>query len=445
MDSLPVELVRLIFQYCDVLSVRNLRQVSGTLAEVGYEFLLSPSFTAVAWRDDITRLHSIATHDRLKGSIESVTVNFAEVDEYNARHASCFQHYLQDPEERNEVLQDAWLQYYDAEQRRKSMPSFDSRSSMVREAFKQLPNLRELEVTFTKCPFDIEILEQVFKGLPNCRKMDRAQALKNLNVIISAVQSTQLASLTVDRFPLEIFRVPEDRRHWFDCGHNSFAGLSKLDLTIDPSSILFPASRFRAVKGLGHILRFSPNLTHLSLAFHVYGSPRSKFILWFNSLVEDFTFEKLTDLKLEGMSCDEDDLREFLSRHGSTLQRLRLGGRGLAKAYEGSLGGIHLCRGTFRKLFTSLRPRLPKLERLHLEGDFECGSVESRGYEAYNFHAMTDDDWNDISGQRRPWKQLKTIDGSEFEKFVLKGGKYPGMVSSGTSTPASTPSAPSTP
>ncbi|KAJ9154969.1 hypothetical protein NKR23_g2159 [Pleurostoma richardsiae] len=426
MDSLPVELLRLIFQYCDPAAVRNLRLVSGTLAEVGYEYLIQPEFTALAWRDDVKRLHSIASHSRLQGSVESITFNFSEVDEYNARHASYFQHYLQDPEERNGVLGEAWNRYYEAEKRRKQLPTFDSRSAMVRDALKQLPNLSDLSVTFTKCPFHIDVLEHVFDGLPNCRKMDRAQACKNLNLIIAAAQESKLTSFSVDRFPLEILRMPEDRRHWFDCSPAAFASLTSLSLAVDPSSILFPASRYRAVKGLGHIIRFAPNLTSLSLAFHTYGSPRSKFILWFSTLFEGFTFKRLTDLKLEGISCDEEDLRNFLARHGGTLQRLRLGGRGLAKADEGGLGGVHLCRGTFRSLFTSLRSKLPRLESFHMEGDFQCGAPESDS-ESYSFHAVTDDDWRDVGRGTRPpsAKVGKTRDSLDFERYLLRGGKYP--------------------
>lgn len=433
MESLPVELVRLIFESCDLESVKALRLQSRIFAAVGLDYLIGDKISVPGWK--VERLHSISTHEQLKGRIESVTLNFTEVDEYTARHASFFQHYAEEPEERNDRLGQAWARYYEADKLRKASPTFDSRPELVSEAFRNLPHLAELEVTFTKCPFDIDVVDQVFKGLPSCRKMDREQTAKNLAVIATALKGTELTSLTIDRFPLETLRLPDERRRWIDCVSTSFSQLTTLNLTIDPSALKLPAQRFKAIKGLGSILRCATNVTHLNLAFHTYGMPKHKFIIWFDTLLDGFTFTKLTDLKLEGISCDEDDLREFLLRHSATLKRLRLGGRGLAKAFEGGLGGIHMCRGTFRGLFASLRNKLPQLERVHLEGDFECVGVERSANEAYNFHGVTDDNWEDM--EEDEWRTRRAVASSgrttrdclDFERYVLQGGRYPGSAS----------------
>lgn len=447
MESLPVELVRLIYEFCGLESIKALRLQSRVFAAVGLDYLIGDTIHVLGWQVD--RLHSISAHDQLNSRIQSLTLNFAEVDEYTARHASFFQHYLQEPEERNERLTAAWTQYYEADKRRQAAPPFASRSELVLQSFRNLASLRHLEVTFTQCPFAIDVLDDVFKGLPSSRKMDRDQAAKNMAVIASALkESTHLSSLTIDRFPLEILRLPDERRRWIDCATSAFANLTALNLTIDPSALKLPAQRFKAIKGLGSILRCATNLTHLTLAFHTYGMPKHKFILWFDTLLErSFTFPRLTDLKLEGLSCDEDDLRAFLLRHAATLQRLRLGGRGLGTG----LGGLHLCRGTFRGLFASLRGgRLPRLQRCHFEGDFECVGVERSANEAYSFHGVTDDNWDDIvslhaedggdenendSGQRRrsisatTGARAGTRDGREFERYLLLGGRYPGSPS----------------
>ncbi|KAK0636845.1 hypothetical protein B0T17DRAFT_480858 [Bombardia bombarda] len=427
MDLLPVELIRLIFEHCDPPTVRNLRLASGILAEVGYDYLISPNFTAVEWKDDIRRLHSIAHHDRLRDRIEAITFNFAKIDEYNARHASFFQHWLQKPEEQqSDVLQDAWTRYYELEKQTHRLLPFSNRSSMVEESFKRLSGLKELEITYTKCPYDIDLLREVFL-VRNCRQRDRAQTCKNMNAIMSAVRHVRLSSLTIDQLPLEIFRMADDRRHWFDCAR-SFASLSRLDLVLDPPDNLYPSSRFRAINGLGHVLQFSPNLTHLSLSFHTYHAPLEKFNISFRSLLCDFTYEKLTDLKLEGLSCTEHELRAFLIRHGKTLERLRLGGRGLAKPLDLSIGGVHLYEGTFRSLFSSLQGRLPKLQRFHLEGDIEAGDPMTSARELYRFHAVTDDNWNKpVTWRRRSHPSYKTIDCLELEKYLLCGGEYPSL------------------
>ncbi|KAK3939830.1 hypothetical protein QBC46DRAFT_387074 [Diplogelasinospora grovesii] len=427
MDYLPVELLRLIFECCDASAIRTLRLVSMRLAIVGLEYLLEPHFNAVEWRDDIKRLHSIASHERLRHSTQSVTFNFSRVDEYNARHASFFQHWLHEPEERSAVLQDAWIKYYELEEKSRGIPPFHTRSTMVEESFKRLSNLKELEVTYTKCPYDIDALRDVFL-VRNCRKRDRTQACKNANAIVSAIRHVRLNSLVIDQLPLEIFRMADDRKHWFDCAR-SFASLSRLDLVLDPPQNLLPNSRFRAINGLGHVLQFSPNLTHLSLGFHTYHAPMEKFNLSFRALLGDsFVYEKLTDLKLEGLSCAEDDLRAFLVKHGQTLERLRLGGRGLAKPHELSIGGVHLYEGSFRSLFRSLQGKLPKLQRFHMEGDMEAGTMTPNSRELYKFHAVTDDTWaelGDCGSKRFRNPSRKTIDCLAIERYLLHGGEYP--------------------
>lgn len=435
MDFLPVELVRLVFQYCDPPSVRALRLVSGKFADVGYEFLLQSHFTAVEWRDDIKRLRSIAGHDRLRDSIRSVTFNFSKVDEYNARHATFFQHWLQEPEERSALLQDAWIRYYELEESSRRLAPFHSRSTVVEEAFKRLPNLKDLEITLTKCPYDIDILKEVFE-VQNCRKRDRDLACKTMNAIVSAIRHVRLSSLSIDQLPLEILRHADDRRHWFDCAR-SFASLSRLNLVLDPPSSLLPRSRSCAINGLGHVLHYSVHLTHLTLAFHTYHAPREKFNLSFHALFggTDFTYKKLTDLKLEGVSCAEDDLRSFLLRHGATLERLRLGGRGLARPYELSIGGVHLHEGSFRSLFGSLQGKLPKLRRFHMEGDAEAGHFMASSREAWQFRPMTDDEWLPVvpgaaaKERRRSTPPsspcVETVDCLGLERFLVEGGEYP--------------------
>lgn len=447
MDSLPVELLRLVFEYCDLGSVKALRLQSRVFATIGLDFLIGEAVSVLGWK--IERLHSISTHDLLKSRIQTVTLNFTEVDEYTARHASFFQHYAEEPEERNDRLGEAWARYAMADQLRKASPTFDSRPELVLQSFRNLPNLEALDVTFTKCPFDIDVLNQVFKGLPGCRRMDREQTAKDLAVIASALKGTKLSSLTIDRFPLEILRLPDEKRRWIDCVSTGFAQLTTLNLTIDPSALKMPTQRFKAFKGLGSILRCAANVTHLSLAFHTYGMPKHKFIIWLDTLLEGFTYTQLTDLKLEGISCDEEDLRGFILRHAATLQRLRLGGRGLAKAFEPSLGGIHMCRGTFRGLFAGLRGRLPHLERVHLEGDFECVGVERSANEAYSFHGVTDDNWQDV--EEDEWRARRVVasagrmtrDGLEFERFLLHGGRYPGSPSPSPAAVAAAAAAPS--
>ncbi len=424
MDSLPVELLRLVFEACDAPTARSLRRVCRVLAEVGYDYLLPPHFTTASWRDDVSTLHAISTHGRLRESVEAVTFNFSQIDEYSARHTSFFQHWIVEPEQRNTLLQDAWVRYYELEAASRGLSVFHARAAAVEDIFKNLPNLKELDVSYTKCPYDIDILKDVFR-VRTCRKWNRSEACKNINVIVSAMRHARLTSLAIDQLPLEIFRLADDRRHWFDCAR-SFANLSRLSLVLDPPANLFPNARARAVNGLGHVLQFARELTHLSLSFHNYQNPQEKFPLLFGELLPGFKFAKLTDLKLEGVSCSEHDLRVFLLRHAATLERLRLGGRGLAAPYEGSIGGVHLHDGTFRSLLSSLHGKLPQLKRFHMEGDMEAGDIMTSSREHYKFHPVTDDNWDAVA-RSRP-RHRKSMDCLELERYLLHGGPYPTLV-----------------
>jgi hypothetical protein len=309
---------------------------------------------------------------------------------------------------------------------RKQVGPLHLRADDLREACSALPNLRDFEVTFAQCPstLDNEFLRDVFDW-PNCRKLDRQGTYQNLDAVIFALHGIKLSSFKVDRLPLEVFRMPNHRAHWFTHAQ-SFNSLSSLNLTLDPSGLQGPTSAFRAVNGLGRILQLATNLTHLKLAFHPYSSEHSKFALSFRELLFGFTYTQLTNLILEGVSCDEQDLKEFLGRHGATLVRLRLGGRGLAKPFEASHGGIHLYEGTFKSLFTGLRMKLPKLERVHLEGIFDCEHQDLPTHETYNFYPLTDENWEDVPKPRWVRSSRKTISCLPFEQYVLHGGVYPG-------------------
>ncbi|KAI0132314.1 hypothetical protein BJ170DRAFT_241549 [Xylariales sp. AK1849] len=419
MEALPVELLRLIFGYCDRSSVRALREVHRATANVGYEYLLPPKFTVLGYRNDIDRLHSIALHPQLRGSIELIVINLSDVNDYDARHAAWSQHFLLVPEERQLTLNSAWDEYPKIAASREMLGHFHQRSDDLTEAFSDLPNLIEVEVTFTQCPVDNEVLRDVY-GVPSCRRIDRNSACNNLGTIIAALRGVRLSSFTVDRFPLEIFKIPNHRKHWF-AHAQSFSSLTRLNLTLDPSGLKGPGASHKAVNGLGYILQKPTQLRHLKLAFHPYYSPDSKFLLSFQELLNGFTYTQLTDLTLEGISCEEEDLKDFIARHGSTLIRLRLGGKGLAKPYQASVGGIHLYEGTFRSLFTALHGNVPKLERLHLEGIFECESNET-----YNFCPLTDEQWADMPRPRWARDNRRIINCLPFEQFLRFGGSYPG-------------------
>ncbi|CAK7212534.1 hypothetical protein SBRCBS47491_001498 [Sporothrix bragantina] len=580
MDTLPVELLRLILDYCDPASVRGLRLLTPTLADLGYDYLLRPDFCALPWRDDVARLRAIASHDRLRSSISSVTFNFTEIDAENARQVSHSNTSRDTSEHKDAALTKAWRRFAEFEQRRQAISPLHAQDPAdLAAAFRPLVNLRDVAVTFRQAPYDIDELKEAMAA-PSSLKMNHEAAVKRLNVLMAALQlasvsrqapsgsgfrhsarssqssrgdpfsfsSSSLAftspssmyasvsapvsavasaapsvastrasspvssamsspsssspgspsatdadafqdrcrlkSFSVDRLPLELLRNQVDRRLWFQC-REVFSGLTRLDLTLDTSNVSFPLAKFKAVNGLGYVLRMAPNLTHLSLSFHNQTAAREIFILSLRELLGEtgslegpplsssnsssgvvsagdsnetgFRFRALTDLKLDGIACDEAALRGFLLRHASTLERLRLGGRGRAHdRLHMNVGGMRLSNGTFWSLFRSLRGgRLPHLQQMHLEGTFFCQSeslieapdappaapvttaatapanplpnVARTSYEHYNFRPTTDDNWDPIPEETLLRTPAAYMTSEKFEAYLLGHiNEYPG-------------------
>ncbi|KAK2072359.1 hypothetical protein P8C59_006717 [Phyllachora maydis] len=417
MDTLPVELIRLIFEFCDGPSVRSLRLVSSFLAQVGYDYLIAAHFYGLAYRNHVKRLHAIACHERLRGSISVITFNFSPLA----------------------------VHHQDLERQSADLPPFHTQAALLEEALAALPNLQELEITYTKPPRPLSRTGEASPTVAHSPRRvcdrDRALARLTLNALITALRPTHLTALTLDGVPLELFRQAEDRRHWFGCARAPLAHLTRLDLAVDPPASLYPSARFRAVNGLGRVLQFTgPRLRRLALRARPAHAPREKFALCFDALLggQGFVWPCLEELVLEGLSLAEADLRGFLVRHGATLRRLRLGGRGLAKAGEASVGGIHLHEGMFRALFAGLRGRLPVLERFHMEGDFGAvdaaaaatlGTARARGL--MQFRAVAAEDWAELvpaeqslgEGQGR-----RMLDSVELERYLVRGGDFPRLV-----------------
>ena len=581
MDTLPVELIRLIYSYCDPASVRGLRLLTPTIANVGYEYLLSSNFSVSPWRDDVARLRSISRHNRLRPSLESVSFNLTEIHAENARQTSAYPACSKDSEQSAQLLAETWRLFSEFEQRRAATTPLHAQDpAEVAAVFRSLPSLSSVDVTFRQTPYDLDLLREAVK-VPANTTMTRSEAIKSLNVLVLALQHAsvppvlvpfgpvppstrynsrssrsgpfssvhtspispsapvsaapsaapsvastrtsspvssavsspapsspgsptlpaeedggsrgfelsrcRIKSFAIDRLPFELFRFPSDRRTWFQC-RDLFAGLTRLDLTIDTSEVIFPQAKMKAINGLAYIIRKASQLTHLSLAFHNYASPRDFFHLPLQELLGEsgslegpplvgngsngfsvgsnvFRFNALTDFALNGVTCEEGELRGFLLRHAPTLERLRLGGRGLARgSFDTSMGGIRISHGTVWSLLRSLRGRLPQLERMHFEGIFYCetetlaavpenmsgAAAASTGvvalpdddatlntdhhhlsrlrYESYLFRATTDDDWTPASDERKGPMTPRTITSEAFEAYLLgQVAEYPGF------------------
>jgi hypothetical protein len=86
MDSLPTEIRQCILEFADLESIKAIRCVSKSWAALGQEYLITPSFVSLPYRDDFTRLLSISKHQDFSPLIKSIHFNQGELNEYHARH-----------------------------------------------------------------------------------------------------------------------------------------------------------------------------------------------------------------------------------------------------------------------------------------------------------------------------------------------------------------------
>jgi hypothetical protein len=404
MDLLPVELLRAVFEACDPPSVRSLRAVARTLADVGYDYLLPPHITVVWGDEGIERLHSIATHERLKTSIESVSL---VVGPWHGKYPGYMEGYR----------------------------SLDF-SSLLRKLGNQLDDALQMLPKLKSVMVDLKDATPPGPSPHIWDTKDMAMEAA-INAIVSAASRCSWPSLAFDRFPLQSLSKPDNRAHWFQCAPSFGSYLRRLDLTAEVVEQSRPQSSVRAINGLGRVLRTASNLTHLSLGLVSTPAQRQRLPLDFQELFSDFTFEKLTDLKLAGFACTESELGGFILRHAPTLERLRLGGRTVWRK-DPIWGGITLYGGSWRSLFTSLAGKLPQLKRFHIEGMMQNGDMLMYPHLGLHmFEPVTDDTWKPCPNPRSRYpkpldgrgsgrgREQYGVDCRELELFLLHGGPCP--------------------
>lgn len=82
---------------------------------------------------------------------------------------------------------------------------------------------------------------------------------------------------------------------------------------------------------------------------------------------QEFSFKKLEDLVVEGVTSTERELGKFLVGQ-KALRRIRLGGEGLRSPHQPANGGVYLREGGFGELFERVEGEM-KLERFEVMGD----------------------------------------------------------------------------
>lgn len=323
--SLPLELVELVFQQLSSsVDMKNLRVTCRTFAAVGIPLLFS-HYTYYPWRD-IGDLLCISASPSLGQAVRSVTFNFSDLDEYEARHASFYDNYLLDPEERAQLLQDAWREFYSLRVRRSRVPKLrDNNGETLSSALAALPALKTLRLVWGECPYKDDVLRRTFESRPGARDLDAGRTMENLDIVFRALaersrgggRGRELRKLAIDRFPVSepsilLEPVPvwgEALKRTWEKYFAAFApGLDELELTLDR---VVAGVGVDAVDVAGELVRRCENVRRL--AVNTRQDVKKPPSVLSESVIAPATFGMCFP-RLEDLSIDESGQTVFLKQ-----------------------------------------------------------------------------------------------------------------------------------
>ena len=363
MDALPTEIRRQILSHCNALGLKSLRLTSKIWATVGFEYLITSTFTTLPHRPDFTRLLAVSQIPILSNQIEALFINLGEINEYHARHNSYFIQYMRDADERLAAQEASWGAYAGFKAEKEKYMSLACSPSLLEPALGNLSNLKKVSYSLATCPFPehderTELLRQIW-NIPSTRLVPREATTERFTALCSAIvgSPSQVEELSHDRLPFEFFA---QKTITTSLASAVFSPLTKLSLCLDYSDMPNNLHALQGFQRLAHCLQSASSLQTLELSF----TGRKKI-----SIEEVFSrfwdsqhvFENLREVKLEGVRCTERALVSFLLAHESTLKKVQLGGVGMKAPHQKANGGVHLEEGTWRSVFKSL------LEGLDLE------------------------------------------------------------------------------
>ncbi|KUJ10241.1 uncharacterized protein LY89DRAFT_700775 [Mollisia scopiformis] len=370
MENLPVELCRTILSFVDIPSLKNFRLTSRFWGGLGEDYLISPTFFSLSYRNDIHRLTTLAKNPRFRLKIETLSFLHGEVNEYHARHNTYFLNYMQDPDIRMDMQTSVWSTYADLRaQKERYLPTACDKDALM-EILSLLPNLKTVEVSLMTCPFQEdehpEMLKEIW-GIPSTRLMPRVATTERFTNLVSALASNitiaSIKSLSHDRLPFEFFAQRPATIHHMS---GAFRSLTSLSLAIDYSDMPNNLHQTQAFHNLSLCMRSASQLQTLALQFMGRRKIDIRELL-FTFRVSDYEFRHLETIALRGITSTAADLGTFLVKQKS-LKSIQLGGLGLKTRHQPPNGGVHLSEGSFKGLFERVRRNL-NLESLKVQGD----------------------------------------------------------------------------
>jgi F-box domain len=412
MDRLPLELMRQIIEFLELKDLKSVRLVSPLWALTVREYLIKPTFISLPCRDDSNRLLEISRHPFFAPIIERINFDIGENDDYHAGLGSYFIHCILDPNITDEDGSAAWTEYSQMEVAKAKYSHGYCNLNTLRRSFKNLPNLKAIDVSTFRCPYTNNLLQRIWQ-IQSSRLLPRAVGSERFTNILYAARQLYLESVSHDRLPVQFWA---QKTKVLSKVAKAFRNLHTLKICSEYCVNLNSPNDKTLFKRLCFCLRAAPLLRTLHIGFQGAEKPKMN-IFECNG---DFTWPHLHTLALKGMIFGQDDLVTFLLRHKSSLKRLRLGGNDDITLRMAVSTGIQLSQGTLRGLVEGIKGKGGlELEKLNMSSNFDDWA--STPSTVWDFgKGVYDDEWGQIKTRTSQSELAAAV-----EAFLLRGKEWP--------------------
>lgn len=407
LDSVPYEIKRLIYDYADLQTIKDLRQVSKSWASVGLNYLLLPGFN-IKSSNDVDRLSSISTSDRVAQyaakTVKCLIFQSRGWDPRYFRSIVCSRHELRQGYETIDFVptqaEQAALDELDGVIKQKDIDSRreEDLSGFI-SALKSVPGIATVKIA-SQNPFAHPILRKSWEEYDlEAFKLHQPQytQLENIFSRLSIEAGLSIQNLTHERLLSEFFTRPMTHLH------PGMKNLRSLNLVISDLSGMFTSGPESIVahSRLQQLICNSPCLQSLTISFEVLGTVPTNFL----DLMLDINTCTLHTLSLSGITLSPSPFFTFLTPQSQTLKYLRLGVADLPIGYT-----------SWRKFLEEVRDRFGStLEKFQIFGMLKHTENEDANWLLFPIY---DAEW-------KPVKSIRNGRTKELEDFVLRGGHWP--------------------
>ncbi|KAE8451228.1 hypothetical protein EG329_004392 [Mollisiaceae sp. DMI_Dod_QoI] len=326
MTSLPHEIKRLICDHADLDTVKALRLVSSSWANVGIEILFLPTFVIKSYAIDLQRLIAIGssrnTAQQAANIIRSLEFRDNKYDPTYLRKIFCSRHVQVSnyeevhfvPDQREQAALDE-IDLVIEQRRLDDKVLANKQEAILLGGFRNVPRVHTIKFTFEN-PFEQPLLKKVWDeyNLDAYRAPELEPGYVDLSSILSAANR---ANLKIENFTHDLYNSSLLHEHERLGLHRFLTELKSLSLVIN--NIANRSEDLDPTSGLRDLLISNPALEHLHIRFETLGRVNFNFI----PTMQPNTGH-MKSLRLLNISISPASFLSFFSSNASSLKNISI-------------------------------------------------------------------------------------------------------------------------